>query len=115
MASLRYTSSPALNQLLSVPPFFVSFVYTIVVGILSDRLHLRGPFMLLNSLISLIGYGMAYGTNDPHTGYAAAILAATGVYASVPIGLAWFGGNAGGEVKRAVVFALNIGVGNLGG
>jgi hypothetical protein len=66
-------------------------------------------------VVSLIGYIVAYTTSTPGAGYAAAIIAASGVFPITPIVLSWAGGNAGGEVKRAVVFAMVVGFGNFGG
>jgi MFS transporter, ACS family, DAL5 transporter family protein len=92
-----------------------SCIFTITAGIYSDKLSARGPFILLGDVVSLIGYILAYVTNTPGAGYVAAIIAASGVYPTIPIILSWAGGNAGGEVKRAVVFAMVVGIGNLGG
>jgi cyanate permease len=107
--------SAARAQLLTVPPFVCSCISTIIVGIYSDKLDTRGPFILLGEVVSLIGYIVAYTTSTPGAGYVAAIIAATGVFATVPVLLSWAGGNAGGEVKRAVVFAMVVGFGNFGG
>jgi hypothetical protein len=107
--------SAARAQLLTVPPFVCSCISTIIVGIYSDKLNARGPFILLADVVSLIGYIMAYTTSTPRVGYAAAIIAASGVFPITPIVLSWAGGNAGGEVKKAIVFAMVVGFGNFGG
>ncbi len=107
--------SAANAQLLTVPPFVCSCIFTIAVGIYSDKLKARGPFILLGDVVSLIGYILAYVTSTPGAGYVATIIAASGVYPTIPIILSWAGGNAGGEVKKAVVFAMVVGISNLGG
>lgn len=107
--------SAARAQLLTVPPFVCSCITTIIAGIYSDKLNARGPFILLADVVSLIGYIVAYTTSTPGAGYAAAIIAASGVFPITPIVLSWAGGNAGGEVKKAVVFAMVVGFGNFGG
>lgn len=48
-------------------------------------------------------------------GYAGAFLAAVGVFPTIAVILAWAGGNAGGDMKRGIVLALVVGLGNLGG
>jgi len=63
----------------------------------------------------MIGYIVAYTTSHPGPGYAATVIAASGAYPNIAILLAWAGGNAGGSIKRGVVLALVIGLGNLGG
>jgi MFS family permease len=107
--------SAAGAQFLTVPPFACSCISTIAFGIYSDKLNARGPFILLGDTISLIGFTIAYMTSDPWSGYVAAIIATTGVYPNVAIILTWAGGNAGGDLKRCVAFAIVIGIGNLGG
>lgn len=95
---LGYTATHA--QLLTVPIFVCGCVSTIVMGILSDKLHLRGPFIVGCSLISLMGYIILYNQQSPRVGYAGAIIAAIGVYPTVPVSLAWIGGNVGGNLKK---------------
>jgi len=107
--------SAARAQLLSIPPFVCGCISTVIVGIYSDRMNLRGPFVVLGASVSMIGYILAYATSKPGPGYAAAIIAATGVFPTIAVILAWAGGNAGGDLKRGVVLAMVIGIGNLGG
>lgn len=107
--------SAARAQLLTAPPFVCGCLLTITVGIYSDKLNARGPFILLGDVISLIGFIMAYMTSTPGIGYVAAIIAASGVFSTIPVILTWSGGNAGGEVKRAVVYGMVVGFGNLAG
>ena len=78
-------------------------------------MNLRGPFVVLGTAVSMIGYIIAYVTSKPGPGYAAAIIAASGVFPTVAVNLAWAGGNAGGAMKRGVVIAMVVGIGNLGG
>lgn len=107
--------SAAGAQLLSIPPFVCGCIATVIAGIYSDKMNLRGPFVVLGASVSMIGYIVAYVTSEPGPGYAAAIIAATGVYPTIAVNLAWAGGNAGGDLKRGVVLAMVVGVGNLGG
>ena len=43
------------------------------------------------------------------------VLAAMGIFPSIPVALAWVSSNAGGDIKRGVAIALVNGLGNLGG
>jgi sugar phosphate permease len=104
--------SAANAQLLSVPPFACAGVSTIIMCFFSDRTNLRGPFVVLCSTISMIGYIVAYTTSQPGPGYVATVFAASGAYPNVALLLAWAGGNSGGNMKRGVVLALVIGLGN---
>jgi hypothetical protein len=78
-------------------------------------MNLRGPFIAAGALVSMIGYIIAYTTSAPGPGYAAAIIAACGSFPSIAISVAWAGGNAGGNIKRGIVLALVVGLGNVGG
>jgi MFS family permease len=107
--------SAANAQLLSVPPFVAGCVCTIIIGIYSDRCQLRGPFIIGGATVSLIGYIVLYTQTSPGVGYAGTFLAAMGVYPTIAVDIAWAGGNAGGDMKRGIVLALVVGLGNLGG
>ena len=101
-------------QLLSIPPFLLGGISTYVASVWSDRLNLRGPFIAAGALVSMVGYIIAYTTSEPGPGYAAAIIAACGAFPSIAITLAWASGNAGGNMKRGIVLALVVGLGNIG-
>ena len=107
--------SAANAQLLSVPPFLLAGLSTYILSTWSDRVNLRGPFIAAGASVSMIGYIIAYTTTIPGLGYTAAIIAACGVFPCLAIMLAWTGGNAGGNMKRGIVLAVVIGLGNLGG
>ncbi|KAF8888065.1 major facilitator superfamily domain-containing protein [Infundibulicybe gibba] len=114
--ALGFSASNA--QLLTIPPYAVGCLFTIGIGMLSDRYKARGPFVMGCALLGIIGYAMLYATspqNLPGVGYAGSILAACGVFPTVPLMLAWGSGNAGSSLKKAVIIGLQSGVGNLGG
>lgn len=107
--------SSANAQLLTIPPFAAGCIATIAVGIYSDKLNLRGPFVIAGALVSLIGYIVLYTQSAPGVSYFGAILAAVGVFPTIAVDLAWAGSAAGGDTCKGVVLALVIGLGNLGG
>ncbi|KAH7888879.1 major facilitator superfamily domain-containing protein [Phlebopus sp. FC_14] len=107
--------SAANAQLLSVPPFVCGCIFTILVGIYSDKHKLRGPYVIGGALVSLVGYIVLYTQSGAGASYAGAVLACVGVYPTIAVDLAWAGSNAGGDLKRGVVIAMVIGLGNLGG
>lgn len=102
-------------QLLSIPPFLLGGISTYVVSVWSDSVNLRGPFIVAGALVSMIGYIIAYTTSEPGPGYAAAIIVACGSLPIITISVVWAGGNAGGNIKRGIVLALVVGLGNVGG
>lgn len=113
ISGLGFASARA--QLLSIPPFVCGCFLTIVVGIYSDKWNIRGPFIIGGALVSMCGYLVLYNTSRPGPGYAGTVIACMGVYPTIAVNLAWAGGNAGGDLKRGVVIAMVIGIGNLGG
>ena len=113
IAELGFASSTA--QLLSVPPNAAACILTVLAGVLSDRARARGPFILAGCVTALAGYVILFATKSAGAGYAGTMVAACGLFPGVALTLAWTGGNMGGDVKKAVVIAMVIGVGNLGG
>ncbi|KAL1743407.1 major facilitator superfamily domain-containing protein [Schizophyllum fasciatum] len=111
IAELGYANAEA--QLLTIPPFVLGD--TIVVGFASDRLNLRGPFIIGGSFIAIIGYIVLYTQDAPGPSYVGTFLAAAGVFPTIAVNLAWAGSMAGGDIRKGVVIAMVIGVGNLGG
>ncbi|KAL0956746.1 hypothetical protein HGRIS_002865 [Hohenbuehelia grisea] len=107
--------SAARAQLLTVPIFVCGCISTVIVGILSDKLNIRGPFIIGCALVAMVGYIVLYTHTTPAAGYAGCVIAAIGVFPTVPVDLAWIGGNVGGTLKRGIAIAMVIGMGNLGG
>lgn len=48
--------SPIKTQLLTVPPFFLAFLVTLVNARISDRYGQRGLCAILMSILALVGY-----------------------------------------------------------
>jgi len=112
---LGYAAAEA--QLLSVPPYVAGCIFTVAVGILSDKYKIRGPVVMLSATVAIVGYAILYAApaKKPGLAYAGTIIGAIGVFPSIAVVLAWAGGNAGGDIKRGVAIAMTIGIANLGG
>ena len=107
--------SAANAELLSVPPFVVGCICTILAGIASDIHKMRGPYVIAGASVSLVGYIILYTQTSAGAAYIGTILAAAGVYPTIAIAITWAGSNAGGDTKRGVVIAMVNGMANLGG
>jgi len=105
----------AAAQLLQVPIFVAGCIATITVGIMSDKHNLRGPYVIGSALVSIIGYIVLYTQTKPGAAYIGAVIAAMGVYPIIAVALAWVGSATGGDVRKGVVLAMVIGLGNFGG
>ncbi|KAK4174291.1 major facilitator superfamily domain-containing protein [Triangularia setosa] len=110
-----YTAHQA--QLMTVPPYAVAAVMTLIVAFVSDRLRLRGIVMLFTVPVAIVGYAVIANISDAHpkVKYGMTIMMATGVYSSVPPNLAWLANNSAGHYKRATAAALQLAIANCGG
>ncbi|KAJ7130792.1 MFS general substrate transporter [Mycena crocata] len=107
--------SAAKAQLMSTPPYIFASLVIIFITRLSDKTKMRGPYILGIALVGIIGYAIWYATASATAGYIAAFLACAGTFGNIALVLSWAGSNTGGDLKRSVVLAVVIGLGNLGG
>lgn len=107
--------SAATSQLLTVPPYVLGCLCTVLGGYYSDKLGKRGIFLFGFCSLAIIGYILLIATKVPAAQYIGTFLAACGVYPMIPIMVMWNGNNIGGSVKRGVGIAMQIGFGNCGG
>ncbi|KAJ2972142.1 hypothetical protein NQ176_g7325 [Zarea fungicola] len=103
------------NQLLSVPPYVVAAIMTVVVGFWSDRINKRGIFNMACGIIGAVGFVMVMASTRPVVQYIGTFLGALGIYPSISLTIAWVANNVEGVYKRGVVLGLVIGWGNLNG
>ncbi|KAJ7746749.1 hypothetical protein DFH07DRAFT_962833 [Mycena maculata] len=105
-------------QLLTIPVYVSGCFSTIAFGVISDRAHVRGPFVTGLSFLGIVGYILLLATDpetQPQAGYAATFFVAAGCFPGISLTLAWSAGNAGASLKKATILALIGMVGNLGG
>jgi cyanate permease len=114
ISELGYTAAQA--QLLTVPPYAVATILTIIIAILSEKYKRRAPFIIASSTLSIIGYIILLTAplHKPGVSYLGTILAAAGIYPSTAIVLSWPAANVSGQSKRATATAMTITIGNLG-
>ncbi|TFY60145.1 hypothetical protein EVJ58_g5331 [Rhodofomes roseus] len=112
IVGLGYSSVHA--QLLSVPPNIIGSLFTVIVGVASDKAGARGPFIFGSALLSLTGYVILFATEIPIVGYVGTLIASCGLTPASLCTLAWTAGNAGGDVKRGVMIAVMGTIGNSG-
>jgi hypothetical protein len=116
IASLGYTAANA--QLLTVPPYALATILTVVWAYASEKYKKRAPFAIGSSVLAIIGYIILitnkHPTKRPGVSYVGVFFAAAGIYPSTALALAWPANNVSGQTKRAVVGAMQISIGNLG-
>ncbi|KAJ7638167.1 MFS general substrate transporter [Roridomyces roridus] len=107
--------SAANAQLMTVPPYVFASCVIVVITRVSDKTKMRGPYILGIAILGIIGYAIWFATRSPSAGYVAAFFACTGTFVNIALILSWTGSNVGGDLKRSIVLAMTIGLGNLGG
>lgn len=107
--------SPIRTQLMTVPPFAVAFVVTLILAYLADRYRKRGAAAILTMLVAMIGVIMFYRGRDNTVRYTALFFIVTGAYANGPCLLAWVPNNTATHVRRATPIATSFVFTNSGG
>ncbi|KAJ7765742.1 major facilitator superfamily domain-containing protein [Mycena metata] len=111
--SLGYTAAKA--QLMSVPPFSVAFVMTMITAWISDRYQCRGWVTVFGSVLCIAGFGMFLGSLNHHVQYGSLFLSISGTYLMAPAISTWNANNAAPHVRRATAIAIGFIMTNSGG
>ncbi|KAL4861907.1 hypothetical protein BDV12DRAFT_57199 [Aspergillus spectabilis] len=96
------------TQLMTVPPYAVAFVVTMIIAYIADRYRQRGICAFTTTLISLVGAAMTLNGRSIAVRYTALILLVTGIYSSAPCLISWVLNNTAGHVRRATAVALGF-------
>ncbi|KAL6703512.1 hypothetical protein ACN47E_009610 [Coniothyrium glycines] len=102
-------------QLLSSPPYIFTVFASLTTSWLSDRIRLRYPILVGQSLVAIVGLLIVLYGGPPGVRYFGLFLATWGTQSNVPATLA-YGQNQTAKIqKRAIVAAAMISVGAAGG
>ncbi|KAH6627638.1 major facilitator superfamily domain-containing protein [Chaetomium tenue] len=111
-----YKYDPITTQLRSVPPWVVSFGFSMVVAVFSDWAKHRFLFIIGAICIAISGFAILLTVHDNlQVQYAALFLTCMGTYSAMPVIVCWFNMNLAGHHRRAIGSAWQIGFGNIGG
>ncbi|KAJ7494352.1 major facilitator superfamily domain-containing protein, partial [Mycena galericulata] len=102
VVSLGYTAAKA--QLMSVPPFSVAFVLTMITAV-----------TVFASVLCTIGFAMFLGSKNHHVQYGSLFLSIPGTYLMAPAISTWNANNAAPHVRRATAIAIGFIMTNSGG
>ncbi|CDW97059.1 hypothetical protein [Sporisorium scitamineum] len=112
ISDLGYTAANA--QLLTVPPYFLAFIFTMTIAHISFVVKRRLVFIIGCALLAIVGYIVQI-TSPTVTGrYVAIFITTPGVYAGNALLLSLPSENVSGQTKRATALAMQIGFGNRG-
>ncbi|KAK8170119.1 major facilitator superfamily domain-containing protein [Phyllosticta citrichinensis] len=109
--TLGYTSVKA--QLFTVPPNIGGFFSVLIVGHYSDKLKVRGPFMVGLALLAIIGYIMQIASEKPLTRYGGTFFVAAGVFPCGPLVMGWLANNLAPHFVRATGTGFQIMIANM--
>lgn len=82
-----------MTQLLTVPPFAIAFVATLISAFVADRFKARGLASIATTLLSLIGFAIFFESRTVATRYVALCFMITGVYSTAPSLISWIPNN----------------------
>ncbi|KAL5043329.1 hypothetical protein BDW71DRAFT_199835 [Aspergillus fruticulosus] len=96
-------------QGLTAPPFFVSFIFSILTTWLADRFQQRGLTIVFFSLLGAVGYVLLAACTTVAVRYFGVFLAAAGVFPCIANILPWVLNNQGSDSRRGMgIVILNI-------
>ncbi|KAF1949275.1 pantothenate transporter liz1 [Byssothecium circinans] len=100
---LREMGFSSVNaQGLTAPPFFLSFLVTIITPYIADRSQQRGVMLIVLSVIGGVGYVMLATAKSVGARYTGCFLAASGVFPAIANILPWCLNSQGSDTRRGV-------------
>jgi cyanate permease len=104
-----------MSFILSTPPALFSVVEAMAISWLADRVRLRGPFVVFQGVIGVVGLCMTGFLTHPTPRYLGTFLGVAGANGLVVTTLAWQANSIVGDGRRAVATGIMISVSGIGG
>jgi MFS family permease len=102
-------------QCLVAPPYAFAAIVMVLTGWASDRFRLRGPGIVFNSILALIGLPIMGYADSVAVRYFGVFLVTAGVNSNIPLVMTYQANNIRGQWKRAFCSATLVGFGGIGG
>jgi sugar phosphate permease len=102
-------------QCLVAPPYAFAAIVTYAIGWAGDRFHVRGPLIIINMLLCVIGLPIVGFHSSAAVRYFAIFFVTAGANSNVPAVMSWQANNIRGQWKRAFCSAILVGFGGVGG
>ncbi|KAF9960689.1 hypothetical protein BGZ72_006259 [Mortierella alpina] len=100
-------------QLLTVPVYMVAACTSLIIPWWSDRIHVRGTFVIFVPIMALVGFTVLAIAPWTWVRYAAVILALAGMAPTAAVLTSWLTNNCVGHSKRATSLAMLVSAGSL--
>ena len=107
--------STEISQVLSSPPYLFANVVMFLEGWVCDKYRIRGPCVIFNSSMSVVGLCLMAYTKVPGSQYLGVLLVTAGCSANIPAVMVYQANNIRGSWKRAFCSASLISFGGTGG
>lgn len=104
-----------VQQLLTVPPYFVGAIACTLTSLWSWKLQRRGVFLIFCAPLTVIGYIMFLATSDPHVRYGATFLPFLGIFTYGALCNSHVAANVASDTARTAAIAVNVMGCNIGG
>ncbi|KAH6873790.1 major facilitator superfamily domain-containing protein [Thelonectria olida] len=102
-------------QCLVAPPFVFAGFVMLGTAYLGDKYHIRGPIIIFNMLLCLIGLSIMGWATSASMRYFGVFIVTAGANSNVPATISFQANNVRGQWKRAFCSATLVGFGGLGG
>lgn len=107
-------SAPTV-QALTIPCYALGAITYLIIAYISDRQQLRGLYVVIFGIVSIVGYGLLISPTNQGVHYAGCFLVAFGLYVVVGVPLAWLPTNQPRYGKRTTATGLQLTIGNTSG
>ncbi|SMQ48615.1 unnamed protein product [Zymoseptoria tritici ST99CH_3D7] len=104
--------SIVVTQLFTVPPNMAGFFAVLIVCWLSDRYKVRGPFMIMGCVLTLIGYIMLIASDRSLVQYGGTFFVAAGIFPCSPLVMGWLSNNLAPHYVHATGTGFQIMIAN---
>ena len=111
--SMGYSTLQA--QYLTIPVYICGAMFFVFFAYISDRLSLRGPFVLLANMFGIVGYVLILCKTTNGVKYFGTFLCAIAVYNGPGLNLAWLNVNVAPHYRRATAIGVQQTIGNTAG
>ncbi|KAK5323449.1 hypothetical protein LTR93_005503 [Exophiala xenobiotica] len=111
--SLHYSTSK--SQLFTFPPYAVAVPWILFCAWICDKLKVRGPMLVFNSTLYIIGVLITAYCKSPHARYGGVFIGVMGITGNIPTNWAYQQNNVVGQPKRALCAAMMTTGGGIGG
>ncbi|KAL3443703.1 major facilitator superfamily domain-containing protein [Aspergillus insuetus] len=100
---------------LTAPVYACAGIVAYTEGWLSDRLRLRGPILIFNGLMQIVGFVLVGWAHQPGVRYFGTYLGLAGTAGNSPLCVSYQANNVVGQWRRAFSSASIVGLGTIGG